>query len=160
MKLLSVLALSVTFLSRLKLTLIASSCFAITSALSFRSMAILQQSEVGYSEPRSNLLLWAPGLSSCHRLLAFLVSNLATSSSDQALPPRPLLRSISPVLLHLLAQLTLRGDGLWGMAGSFKELLPLTYFSSCLPASVQPWWRPSLLVQRILASGRGRSQGR
>ena len=64
-----------------------------------------------------------------------------------------------PVLLHLLAQLTLRGDGLWGVAGLSKELLPLTYFSSCLPASVQPWWRPSLLVQRILASGRGRSQG-
>merc|ERR1719361_1650840 len=29
-------------------------------------------------------------------------------------------------------------------------------FSSCLPASAQPWWQPSPLVQRILASERGR----
>ena len=43
---------------RKKLTLIASSCFAITSALSFMSIASLRESKVEYSEP---VQLTAPG---------------------------------------------------------------------------------------------------
>ena len=43
---------------RKKLTRIASSCFAITSALSFMSIANLQESKVEYSEP---VQLTAPG---------------------------------------------------------------------------------------------------
>ena len=54
----------------------------------------------------SNLLLWAPGLSSCHGLLAILLSSISTSS-HQALPPGSLVGSVSAILFSLLAQFTL-----------------------------------------------------
>ena len=105
----------------------------------------------------SNLLLRTPGLIACHGLLVLLLSSISTSS-NQALLPRSLVRSISPLLLSLLAQLTLGGDGLWREQVNYRKFTS-TYFSSCLPASAQPWWQPSPLVQRILASERGRIQG-
>ena len=140
-----------------KLTRMASSCFAITSARSFMSKAILQGSKGSKMMKTSNLLLRTPGLIACHGLLVLLLSSISTSS-NQALLPRSLVRSISPLLFSLLAQLTLGGDGLWREQVNYRKFTS-TYFSSCLPASAQPWWQPSPLVQRILASERGRIQG-
>ena len=138
-----------------KLTRMASSCFAITSARSFMSKAILQGSKAENDE-KSNLLLRTPGLIACHGLLVLLLSSISTS--NQALLPRSLVRSVSPLLFSLLAQLTLGGDRLWREQVNYRKFTS-TYFSSCLPASVQPSWHPSPLDQRILSSGRGRSQG-